>query len=113
MEEGVLHIKLVDRPILGVSQSKDSADSSWLDDGAESLVVINSGVLGEPTKDLASFVSIQRAVGVELVLEYPLPSDHVSLGRSRNQIPSVIVQEGSILFFHGPAPMRTGESIAA
>jgi hypothetical protein len=42
MEEGILDIELVDRPVLGEDDSNDGE----LDDGAEALVVVHSGALG-------------------------------------------------------------------
>jgi len=113
MKESILHIELVDRPILGVCQSEYSTNSSGLDDGAECLVVINTGALSEAAEHPTSFVSVQGPVSVKLVFENPFSSDHVCLSRTRDEIPSMIVQESSILIFHGPTPMRVGKSITA
>jgi hypothetical protein len=59
MEEGVLHIKLMNLPVLGVSKGENCADCGWLDDRTESLVVINSRPLSETTEDPAGFVAIK------------------------------------------------------
>ena len=91
MEEGVFHIKLMNRPIPGVSQGEDSPDGSRLDDGAECLVVINAGTLGEPAKHPASLVSVQGTIGMKLMLEDPFAGDHICVGRTGNEIPSVVV----------------------
>jgi hypothetical protein len=112
VKECVLHIKLMDGPILRVSQGEDSANSSGLHNGAECLIVIDAGTLSEPAKNPASLIPVQGAISMKLVLENPLPGDHICLGRPGNKFPSVIVQEGS-MFFHGPAPVRIGESITA
>jgi len=113
MEEGVLHIKLMDGPIPRVSQSEDGANSSGLDDGTESLIVINSGALCEPTEHPTSLVSVQGAISMKLVFEDPFPGDHICLGRPSNEIPSVVVQEGSEFFSHGLTPVRISKSITA
>ena len=84
MEEGILHIKLMDGPIPRVSQSEDSTNGSRLDDGTESLIIINSGALSEPTEHQTSLVSVQAAMCMKLVFEDPFPNDDISLGRPRN-----------------------------
>ena len=113
MEEGVLDVELVDRPVLGVSQGEDGADRGGLDDRAERLVIIHARPLGETTKDPMGLVSFQRTVGVELVLEDPFASDHVRLGRARDEVPGVVLQQGGMFFFHSPTPMWIGEGVAA
>jgi len=113
VEEGVLHIKLMNRPVPGVSQGEDSANSCRLDDRAECLIIVNSRSLCKSAKDPASFVSVQRAIGVELMLEYPFPSDHICLRRPRNEIPSVVVRQSSKLIFHGLTPVGISKGIPA
>ena len=85
MEEGVLHIKLMNRPVSGVNQGENSAD------GAECLIIVNTRSLCEPAKDPASFVSVQRTIRMELMFEYPFSSNHICLSTSRDEIPSVVV----------------------
>lgn len=77
MEEGILHIQLVNWPIAGDRQAEDGADCGRLDDGAEDLVEVDAGALGEAAKDPASLVPIQTAVGLELVAEDPLAGDDI------------------------------------
>jgi hypothetical protein len=91
MEEGVLHIKLMNRPVPGVSQGEDSANGGRLDDRAECLVIVNTRSLCKSAKDPTGFVSVQGAISMELMLEYPFPSNHICLRGSRNEIPSVVV----------------------
>ena len=111
MKESVLHIELMDRPVLRVSQSEDGANSSWLDDRAEGFVVINTGTLCKLAKYPSSLVSVQGAISMELMFENPFAGDHIRLGRARDEIPSVVVQESSIFFFHSPTPMVIGKSV--
>ena len=111
MKESVLHIELMDRPVLRVSQSEDGANSSWLDDRTEGFIVINTGTLCKPAKHPSSFVSVQRTISMKLVFENPFAGDHIRLGRARDEIPSVVVQESSIFFFHSPTPMVIGKSV--
>jgi len=111
VEKGVLHIELVNRPVQGMSQGNDSMNSGRLDNRAESLVIVDAGLLGEPTEYPTSFVSVQRTISMKLVLENPFPGDHIRLGRTRDKIPSVVVQEGSMVFFHGLTPVRVSKGI--
>ena len=48
---------------------------------------------------------------MKLVFEDPFSGDHICLGRPRNEIPSVVVQEGSKFFFHGPTPVQISKSV--
>jgi hypothetical protein len=47
VEEDVLDVELVDGLTLGYGQCKHSLDCGELDDGAEGLVVVHLGALGE------------------------------------------------------------------
>ena len=92
MREHVLNIKLMDWPVPEVNQGENSTNGSRLDDGAKRLVVINTGTLGEPAKHPASLVSVQGTIRMKLMLEDPFAGDHIRLGRTGNEIPSVVVQ---------------------
>jgi hypothetical protein len=58
VEEGVLHIKLVDRPVPGQSESQDSPDGGRLDHRTKSLVVVNPRTLSEAPEHIASLVPL-------------------------------------------------------
>jgi len=111
MEKGVLHIELMNRPVPRVSQSEDSANCSGLDNRIEHFIIVNTGALGETTKDPASLVYVQRAIGMELLFEYLFFGDHIGLGRPRNEIPSVVVHKSSIFVLHGLTPVAIGKSM--
>jgi hypothetical protein len=65
MEEGVLHVKLVDRPVPGQSESQDSPDGGRFHHRIESFIVVNPGTLSEAPEHIASLVPLQGPVGVE------------------------------------------------
>jgi hypothetical protein len=65
MKEGVLDVELVDRPVPG----EDGADGGELDDGAEDLVVVHTGTLGETPKGPAGLVAVKGAIRSQLVLK--------------------------------------------
>jgi hypothetical protein len=79
----------------------NDADCGQLDHRAESLITVDAGLLGEAVKEPASHVSFQRAVRVELVLENLFIGDDVGSNGTRDNIPSVVGNQGSELFFHG------------
>jgi hypothetical protein len=51
VEEGILDIELMNRPVLGDGKGENGPDGGELDDGAESLIVVNSGALSDAPKD--------------------------------------------------------------
>ena len=65
MEEGILDIELMDRPVAG--EGEDDANSGELDDMAEGLVVVHVGALGEAPKDPTGLVAVEGAVRGKLV----------------------------------------------
>lgn len=64
----------------------------------------------EPAKDPPSLVAVEGAVGLQLVLEDPLASHHIDVGRTRNKLPCASGEESGKLLFHGGAPVRISES---
>jgi len=112
VEEGILHVELADRPIPGRSNAEHGADRGRLDDRAEGLVVVDAGLLGETADDPARLVPGEGTVGVEFVLEQPLPSNNVSTRGPRDKAPSAIVDQRLVLIGHRSAPIGVGEGAA-
>ena len=67
MEEGILDIELMDRPVAGEGEGEDSSNGGELDDGPEGLVVVHSGALCEAPKDPTGLVAVEGAVRGQLV----------------------------------------------
>jgi hypothetical protein len=59
VEEGVLHIELLNWSITGDSNSEHRKDGGRFHNWAESFVVIDLGALSEPPEDLASLAEIK------------------------------------------------------
>jgi hypothetical protein len=62
VEEGILDIELMDRPVPREGEGEDGANGGELDDVAEGLVVVHSGVLGEALKDPIVLIAVEGAI---------------------------------------------------
>jgi hypothetical protein len=67
VEEGILDVKLMDRLGAREGEGEDCVNGGELDDGAEGLVVVHSGALGETPKDPTGLVAVEGAVRDQLV----------------------------------------------
>ena len=112
MEESILDIELVNRPLAGESQRENRVNCGRLNDWAKCLGKVNTRALSEATKNPTCLVTLQRTVGEELVLENPLAGDNVGMSGARNQIPSLVLKESSMFFFHGGPPIGIGKGTA-
>jgi hypothetical protein len=77
MEEGILHIELLNQPVMGDSSGEHRAHGGRFYNRVESLIIVDSGALSETPKDPASLVAIEGPVNAELVHEDPFASDDV------------------------------------
>jgi hypothetical protein len=80
IEEGILDIELMDRPVSGEDEGEDGVNGGKLDHGVEGLIVVYSGVLGEASKDPTGLVAVEGAIRSQLVAKEPLAGDHVGVG---------------------------------
>jgi hypothetical protein len=81
MEEDILHIELLNWPVMGDSSGEHRAHRGRFHNRAESLVVVDSGALSETLKDQASLVANDGPVNAELVREDPFAGDDVGATR--------------------------------
>jgi hypothetical protein len=109
VEEGVLHIELLNEPVTGDSNSEHHASGGWFHNRAESFVVVDPGALSETPEDPASLVAIEGPVGAKLVREDPLASDDVGATAPGDKLPCPIALQGPILVLHSRAPIRVGK----
>jgi hypothetical protein len=113
IEEGILDVKLTDGLGAGDGDVEDKPNGGGLDDGAESLIVVDARTLGEAAENPARLAPSQGAVGVELVMKDPLVDDHVGAGRARHERPGVVVDKVLVLIGHSSAPDRILKSLAS
>jgi hypothetical protein len=67
VEEHILDVELMDRPIPREGEGEDGANSGEPDDGTKGLVVVLSGALGEAPEDPTGLVAVEGAVRSKLV----------------------------------------------
>jgi hypothetical protein len=110
VEEVILHVELLNGPVMGDSSGEHRANNSGqFYNRAESLIVVNFGALSETPKDPTGLVAINGPVSTELMRKDPLADDNVGALRSGNQLPGPIVDQGSVLFLHSYTPMGIGK----
>jgi hypothetical protein len=112
IEEGILDVKLMDGLGARDGDVEDKLNGGGLDDGAESLIVVNARMRGEVAENPAHLAPSQGAVGVELVMKDPLAGDHVGAGQARHERPGAVVDEGLVLIGHSSTPERILKSLA-
>ena len=109
VKKGVLHVQLMDRPGARSGDAEDDPDGGRFDNRAERLVVVDAVPLRKTTNDPPGLMASQGAVSTILVLEDPLAGDHISAQGARHEIPSVVLQKGSMFLFHSSAPVWVGK----
>jgi hypothetical protein len=112
MEEDILHIELLNQPVMGDNSGEHRAHGGRFHNWAESHVIVNSGALSETPKDPASLVAIEGPVGAELVREDSFASDNIGAMRSWNKVPGPITHQGPVLILHSCVPIEIGEGSA-
>jgi hypothetical protein len=68
-EEGILHIKVLNWPVMGDSSSKIRADGSRFHNRAENLIIVDPRALSETPDDPTGFVVIKRPISMKLLPE--------------------------------------------
>ena len=77
MQESILDIKLMNRPILRESNCEHCANGSRLDHGTEGLIKINSKTLSETSKNPTSLLSLKRTISTILMAINPLVGHNI------------------------------------
>jgi hypothetical protein len=97
VEEGILDIKLANRPRAGDGKLQNELDGSLFDNWTESLVIVKVRTLRVATNDPTCFVAGKPAIRVKLLPKDPLPGDNISTRRTRNKGPGVLVEKSLVL----------------
>jgi hypothetical protein len=108
VEEGILHIELLNGPVTGDSSGEQCGNGGRFHNRAESLVVVDSGALSETSNDPAGLVAIKGSVSAELVRDDPLAGDNIGALRSGYKLLCPIAHQGSVLL-HSHSPMGIGK----
>jgi len=110
LKKSVVDIELMDRPRARNSKRQNCPNCGWLNNWTESFSEVNTRPLSKSTKYPTSFVALKTPISMKLVLEYPLAGNHISSSWPRQQIPSVVGQEGRKLSFHCCSPVWISKS---
>jgi hypothetical protein len=109
VEEGVLHIELLNWPVAGDSNSEHHANDGQFHNRAKSLVVVDPEVLSETSKDPASLIVIKGPIGAKLVREDPLVGDDIGATGPRDNLPGLIAHQSPVLVLNSRAPIGVGK----
>ena len=105
IEEGVIDVELMNRPFIGERNDEDGAHGEWFHNQTERLLKINTGSLRDAAEDPTRLVSIQGAIGLQLVLKNLFTCNHISTSGTWNKVPHVISAQGCELVLHSEAPV--------
>lgn len=104
MEEGVRDIHLVYRPGTRDRKLEDGEDRARLEDRSESVSEVDASTLAEAVNNPTHLVANEGTIRTELVLEDPLPGNHISVLGSGNKLPSPIPLQCVKLLLHPSHP---------
>lgn len=77
MEEGILHIELVNGPPVGDGEAEDDSDCSRLDDRTKSLIIVDAGLLRVPANHPTRLVPSEGAICMKFVFQDPFTGDDI------------------------------------
>lgn len=103
MKKGILHIKLVNRPVLRESQSENCANCGEFNHRTESLIIVHTWTLNETPAYPPRLVALKSTICMKLVMEVSLASDAMSTRRTRNKITWDVGDQGLKFLFHALA----------
>jgi hypothetical protein len=87
-----------------------SPDSRWFHDRSERLTKVHAGALSEPTDHPPSLVSLESAIGIELMLEHLLAGNDMGTGRPIDKAPGPVPLQSLKLAGHGGVPVGIFQS---
>jgi hypothetical protein len=109
VEEGILHIKLLNGSVTGDSSSEHRVNGGRFHNWTESLIVVDPGALSETLEDSASLVAIKGPIDTKLVHKNPLVSDDVGATGLGDKFSGPIAHQGPIRILHSHAPIGIGK----
>jgi hypothetical protein len=106
MQERILDIELMHRPLPGCSEGEDHANRGWLDHWRKGLIEVDSRMLVEAANNPSCFPAFENAIVTELVPKYPFTVDDVGIGRPGHERPCVVPLKSIKLLLHRCMPCR-------
>jgi hypothetical protein len=95
MQKGVGYVELIDEPILVGGDGEHRAHSAQFDHRRKGFTEVNPCAMGEATNNPFGLVLLEAAVGLEFMLQHPLPSYDISTQWARHQHPRLVVSRVS------------------
>lgn len=77
MKEGIFDVELVDRSGMGGGDAKNNVNGGGFNSRAEGFNIVDAWLLRIPANNPSCLVTSKRTIGMEFMLEDPLPSDYV------------------------------------
>jgi hypothetical protein len=112
IKEGILHIKLRDRPLPNRSHGKKSVNSGNMSNRSKSLIIITTLLLLKTTSNKMILIALKRTIRASLNLIDPLTSDRTNTWRTGHKISRASSLKSSNLLSHRMMPFQMKNSIA-
>lgn len=105
MKKSIFDIQLVNWPMLGYINAKNSTNGGKFDNWAKDIVNFKTWKLTKSLSYKVTFVAIKIASAIKLVMIKPTKTNDVSRGRRSNKILIMVGSEDKHLSVHGSFPV--------
>ena len=106
MQEGIVHIHLMQGPITDSSNSKEITNSDELSNRGKGFGVIDALRLGVALGNQAGFVFFNGTIRLVFNLENPLTTDWTMTSRQGSERPGVVLLQSCDFRTHSGDPLR-------
>ncbi|CAL9009542.1 unnamed protein product, partial [Prunus brigantina] len=111
MEECIVNIKLMQRPVMGSGKSKNTPNKNHLGNRRKCVVVVKTFSLSVSFGHETSLVALNGAIGAMLYFIDPFASNGLLPGRKRSEGPSPIGFQNCNFKLHGLLPVWIRNSL--
>lgn len=106
VQEGIVHIHLMQGPIADSSNSKETTNSDELSNRGKGFGVIDALTLGVALGNQAGFVSFNGTIRLVFNLENSLTADRTMTSRQGSERPGVVLLQSCDFRIHSGNPLR-------
>jgi hypothetical protein len=111
MKKCILHVHLMDFPSLGCHNGKCQSYGIHVRYWSEGIIIVNNMNLLKAFGNKPGFVSVDLSIRCALGSIDPYAFEKFPPKRKRNQIPSLVLEEGVVLLLHGGFPKGISSSL--